>query len=142
MSAVRALIRLMLVFAALGLCAGAVVAPSAGAAGLLPAVADCNLNVKLTRHYRVSLLRAALNSIPADVGEYSDCHDIINHQLLLQLGRLPGGGGAGGGGGSFLPVWLIVVLALLVAAGAGFGVLASRNRREGGGEPPDGPSLD
>jgi hypothetical protein len=71
-----------------------------------------------------------LAQMPADIKQYTSCPDIINHQLLAQLGKLPNSGGSGSGGGSFLPVWLIVVLVLLVAGGGAFGVLASR--RSGG----------
>jgi len=91
-------------------------------------VADCYANARLTHHYSIAQLRTGLNTIPADVAEYSDCHDVIQHQLLLQLGDLRGGSGAGQGGGSFLPVWLIVVLALLLAGAGAFGVMALRNR--------------
>lgn len=104
--------------------------PQVRAAGLSPVVADCNAHAALTRHYSIAQLRAALSSIPADVAEYSNCHDVIQHQLLSQLGELPGGNGSGGGGGSFLPTWLIVVLAVLAAGAAGFGALAVRDRRK------------
>jgi hypothetical protein len=113
-----------------------VAATSAAAAGLSPVVADCNAHGRLTRQYSVTQLRSALATIPADIAEYTDCHDVIQHQLLAQLGELPGNGGSGHGGGSFLPTWLIVVLAVLVAAAGGFGVLALRNRRGGGGDTP------
>jgi hypothetical protein len=112
-----------------------VAASSASAAGLSPVVADCNAHGRLTRHYTVTQLRSALATIPADIAEYTDCHDVIQHQLLVQLGKLPGNGGSGQGGGSFLPTWLIVVLAILVVAAGGFGVLALRNRRGGGADP-------
>lgn len=118
--------------AALGLGAAALAPPSAGAAGLAPAVADCYQNGRLTHHYSVSALRSALGSLPADIAEYSNCHDIIQHQLLLQLGELHPGGGVGSGGGPFLPVWLIAVLAALLATAGGFGAAAIRNRRRGG----------
>ena len=113
-----------------------VAARTAAAAGLSPVVADCNAHGRLTRHYSVTQLRSALASIPADIAEYTDCHDVIQHQLLVQLGDLPGSGGSGQGGGSFLPTWLIVVLAVLIAGAGGFGVLELRNRRGGGGDPP------
>jgi hypothetical protein len=122
---------LLATLAALGLGGPVILAPPAAAAGLPPAVTDCDLHARLTRHYTVAELRAALNGIPAEISEYSNCHDLIQHQLLVQLGKLPpGDGGAGGGGGSFLPTWLIVVLAVLLLAGAGFGGLALRQRRE------------
>ena len=113
------------------LCALCIAAPgplggSALAAGVPAADADCNQHGTLTKHYTVQQLKTALATMPADIKEYTNCPDVINNQLLKQLGKLPGSGGSGGGGGSFLPVWLIVVLALLVLGGAGFGALAVR----------------
>jgi hypothetical protein len=104
---------------------------AAGATGLPPAVVDCDLHAQLTRHYSIAQLQHALADLPADVAEYGNCHDVIQRQLLAQLATLHNHTGPGGGGGSFLPTWLIVVLALLVASGAGFGVLALRQRRQG-----------
>ena len=93
---------------------------------------DCDQNASLTRHYSIPELRQALANIPAEISEYGNCHDIIQHQLLVQLGRLRGGSrGSGSGGGSFLPTWLIVVLALIVSAAAGLGLIALRQRRAG-----------
>jgi hypothetical protein len=100
----------------------------AAAAGLSAPVADCYHHGGLTRSYSAAELQKALASIPADVNEYSNCHDVLQHALLAKLGKLDGVGGSGGGG-SFLPVWLLVVLGVLVVGGAGFGVLAVRNRR-------------
>jgi hypothetical protein len=107
--------------------AGAVAAP-ASAAGLSPAVADCNAHATLTGSYTVSQLRSAVGSMPADVAEYTNCHDVIEHQLLAQLGRL-GGRGPGSGGGSFLPTPLIIILIFLGLLGAAFIGLALRQRR-------------
>jgi hypothetical protein len=121
----------LLVALVCALCAAAV-GPLAGlarAAGVPAADADCNKNGTLTKHYSVQQLRTALATMPADIKEYTNCPDVINNQLLRQLGKLPGSGGSGGGGGSFLPVWLLVVLALLVLGGAGFGVMAVRRSR-------------
>jgi hypothetical protein len=108
------------------LCVCAAVAAPATGAGLSGPVSDCNAHGTLTRHYTTQQLQKALATMPADIKEYTSCPDVINHQLLVQLGKLPSSGGLGGGGGSFLPVWLIVVLALLVAGGAAFGVVAMR----------------
>jgi hypothetical protein len=105
-------------------------APAASwAAGLAPAVADCNTHAALTRHYSVQELRKALATMPADIKEYTNCPDVIQRALLAQLGGLHGHGGSGQGGGSFLPTPLIVVLALLLVAGAGFALYAWRHRR-------------
>jgi hypothetical protein len=99
---------------------------SAGAAGVPAADADCQAHGTLTKRYTVQQLKTAQAAMPADIKEYTNCPDVINHQLLVQLGKLSGSGGSGGGGGSFLPVWLIVVLALLVLGGAGLGLVAMR----------------
>ena len=117
---------LLVLACALGVAAAGPLEGSASAAGVPAADADCNKNGALTKHYTVKQLQTALATMPADIKEYTNCPDVINNQLLRQLGRLPGSGGSGGGGGSFLPVWLIVVLALLVLGGAGFGALALR----------------
>jgi hypothetical protein len=103
---------------------------SASAAGLAPAVADCNRNTRLTHHYTPQQLQQALTTMPADIKEYSDCYNIIQHQLLIELGKVHGPSGSGSGGGSFLPTWLIVVLAVLLIGGAGFGAVALRRRGE------------
>jgi hypothetical protein len=95
-------------------------------------VADCNAHGQLLHHYTVQELQTALATMPADIKQYTSCPDVIDHQLLVQLGKLPGSGGSGSGGGSFLPVWLIVVLVLLVAGGAAFGAVAVRRSKLGG----------
>jgi hypothetical protein len=112
---------------ALAVIAGGPLTGLANAAGLPPADADCQQHGTLTKHYTVKQLQTALATMPADIKEYTGCPNVINNQLLSQLGKLPAGG-SGGGGGSFIPVWLIVVLALLVLGGAGFGALALRGR--------------
>lgn len=128
----RTLLKAALVVCALAAVAAGPAAPSASAAGLPPADADCNANARLTHHYTPSQLQTALNQMPADMKEYSDCFGVIQRQLLIELGRLHPKAGDAGGGGSFLPVWLIVVLGLLILGAGGFGLLALRNRRRGG----------
>jgi hypothetical protein len=104
---------------------------TAAAAGLSPPVADCQLHGQLTRTYTAAELRQALQTIPADVAEYSNCQNVIKAALLAMVGSLSGGGGGGGGGGSFLPVWVIAVLAVLALTAAGSAGIAMRNRRRG-----------
>jgi hypothetical protein len=103
---------------------------AASAAGLSAPVSDCNTHARLTHQYTVAQLRNALAAMPADVKEYTNCGDVIQRQLLAQLGELRGHGssGTGSGGGSFLPTPVIVVLALLVLGGAGFAAYAWRRR--------------
>jgi hypothetical protein len=103
---------------------------AASAAGLSAPVVDCNTHARLTHRYTVAQLRNALATMPADIKEYSDCGDVIQRQLLAQLGGLHGNGGSGtgSGGGSFLPTPVIVVLALVLLGGAGFAAYAWRRR--------------
>ncbi len=109
------------------LCAvGCLAAGSATAAGLSAPVADCDTHGQLTRSYSAAQLRSALATMPADVNEYTNCHDVIQRALLAKLGKLGDAGGSGGG--SFLPTWLLVVLILLVLGGAALGAVALRNR--------------
>lgn len=117
---------LALLLVSLGL--GCWLAGTGAAAGLSPPVADCNAHGQLTHSYSAAELRGALATMPADVNEYTNCHDVIQRALLAKLGKLGGSGGSGGGG-SFLPTWLLVVLVLLVLAGAGLGAVALRNRQ-------------
>jgi hypothetical protein len=69
--------------------------------------------------------------MPADVKEYTDCYDVVQRQLLAQIGGGHGGGAGGSGsGGSFLPTPLLVVLILLGLGAVSFGVVAIRRRRQ------------
>jgi hypothetical protein len=126
--------KLLLVIAsvcALGTVAAATLPATAAAAGLSPPVADCQLHGHLTRTYTAAELRQALQTMPADVAEYSNCENVIKAALLAMVGGLSGGGSGGGGGGSFLPAWVIAVLAVLALTAAGSAAVAMRNRRRG-----------
>jgi hypothetical protein len=126
----RKTMSLLTVLCALGSVSLTVFVPPASAAGLSPAVEDCNAHGSLTRHYTIAELRTAIATIPVDVKEYTNCGDVLQQALLAKIHSLhPDGNGSGGG--SFLPTWLIVVLALLVVGGAGFGVYAWRQRASG-----------
>jgi hypothetical protein len=107
--------------------AGLAAAPASGA-GLSPPVADCNAHGALTQTYTAPQLRSALATMPADIAEYTDCHDVIENQLLALLGQAHGGG-PGAGGGSFLPTGVVAVLILLGLAGSAYAGLAVRQRR-------------
>jgi hypothetical protein len=93
---------------------------------------DCQSHAKLTRHYTAAQLRDALATMPTDEAEYTDCHDVIQRQLLAQIGGTgpTNGPGNGGSSGSFLPPWLIVVLVLLALGAAATGAVAVRKRRD------------
>jgi hypothetical protein len=63
---------------------------------------------RLTGSYTSSQIRDALNNIPDDIDQYSDCRDVLRRALLNQAGSSggnggstggPGGGGIGGSGG-------------------------------------------
>src|SRR5947209_3366221 len=120
-------------------CALSAGAPAAAlaASGLTAAqaITDCNSHGRLTTHYSAAVLRQALAQMPADVREYTDCYDVIQRQLLGQLGAAGGAGGAAStsksSGGSSFPVWLIVVIVLLLLAAITLGAMAVRRRSPG-----------
>jgi len=129
----------MLLAAVMLACGGLAAAPAADASIGSLAIADCQAHSRLTARYSVAELQSALDVMPATVKEYSDCYDVIYHQLIAQLGSrssasaLPSGGS--GGGGSFLPTPVIVVLAVLIAAAGALGALALRRRSMDGDAP-------
>jgi hypothetical protein len=55
---------------------------------------------RLTGDYTSKQIRDALNNIPDDIDQYSDCRDVLRRALLNDAGNSGnGGGGTGGGGG-------------------------------------------
>ena len=82
----------------------ALAAVGAGAAPALAApnavLSDCNTNGALTHHYSRADLQAALNVMPADVKEYTNCYDVISRALLASAGGTSHGRGASGTGGA------------------------------------------
>jgi hypothetical protein len=94
-------------------------------------VVDCNAHGSLTHAYTPDQLRTALDTMPADVKEYTDCYDLIQRTLLAELGSSKSAGAAGptGSGGSLLPTPVLVVIAVLAAAAVGLAALALRRRR-------------
>jgi ABC-type phosphate transport system substrate-binding protein len=101
--------------------------PARAAAGSA-ALADCNAHNTLTHSYSTAALQNALATMPADMKEYTNCYDVIQHALL---GGGPGSnnGTGSGSGGSFLPTPVLVVLVLLALGGATFGAVTVRRRR-------------
>jgi hypothetical protein len=98
-------------------------------AGLSGAVADCNANTRLTQTYTPSQLRTALNTMPAEIKEYTNCYDVIQRALLADIGQIKAdSGGSGGGGSSFLPTPLLIVLGVLLVGAGVFAVIARRRR--------------
>jgi hypothetical protein len=55
---------------------------------------------RLTGNYSSREIRDALNNIPDDIDQYSDCRDVLRAALLNQAGNSGGGGGGTGGGGT------------------------------------------
>lgn len=108
--------------------------PGAAAAGSLPpAVVDCNAHSKLTRHYSAGELRIALARMPPSITEYTVCYDVIERQLLSEIGAQKlSGGASGGSGGSFLPAPVLAAVIVLALGAASLGVLALRRRRAPG----------
>lgn len=72
--------------------------PGAAAASPRQVIADCADDGTLSRHYSQRDLAGALNSLPADLDEYSDCRGVIedalagsalgSHRRRSELGRL------------------------------------------------------
>ncbi len=126
----RRLTRTTVVAAVLGL---ALLCASPALSAQDPVIADCIANQQVTGNYTVAQLRHALNTLPPTTKEYTNCYDAINRALQAKLGTGHGNGASDSSGGSFLPTWLVIVLILLVLAAAVYGVLAYRQRSEGGG---------
>jgi hypothetical protein len=53
---------------------------------------------RLTGDYTSKQIRDALNNIPDDIDQYSDCRDVLRGALLNDAGNSGNGGGGGGGG--------------------------------------------
>ena len=113
--------------AALAVLAIGLLTAAPASAGLSKAVADCNTHTRLTQTYTAAQLRTALNTMPADVKEYTNCYDVIQRALLADIGGIKADGGdSGGGGSSFLPTPLLIVLGVLIVAAGVFAVIARR----------------
>jgi hypothetical protein len=89
----------------LALLATLLLVPAARAADSEQIWQDCKDSV-LQGHYTTAELRKADSSMPSDVSEYTDCHDVISRAIAAKTsssgskGGGSGGGGGGGGGGS------------------------------------------
>lgn len=105
-------------------------APSLGA--LSPVLQQCNSG-RLTSHFTVAQLDKALQTMPPDLSQYTDCPDIIRRALDVQLAKSHANRSASSGssGSSVVPAWLIVVLVIVALGGAG-ATVAARRRRGGG----------
>jgi hypothetical protein len=124
------MLRRTLTLLALGVSTLAVVPPAVAASS---AVTDCSSHGRLTQHYTVGQLRTALDTMPADVQEYTNCYTVIHDQILAQIpGRHAGVADSSGGGSSFLSTPLLVVLIVLLVGGGALAGLAIQRR----GDPP------
>jgi hypothetical protein len=95
--------RHLLVLAALALVLVAL--PGEAFASPLQVIKDCNQDGQLNRKYSNSELRKALDNLPSDIDEYSDCREVISAAITGGSDKGgnrggPGGDGGGGGGGS------------------------------------------
>jgi hypothetical protein len=114
---------------ALATCVTLGYAGAAAAAGLPPAVVDCQAHSTLTHHYSPTELRVALSLMPPDITQYTDCYNVIERQLLTQIGALKlSGHVSGDSGGSFLPVPVLVAIVALGLGAATLGIVALRRR--------------
>jgi hypothetical protein len=117
------------VIAAVAVLAVGLLAAAPAPAALSGAVADCNAHTRLTQTYTAAELRTALNTMPADVKEYTDCYDVIQRALLADIGGIKAdASGSGDGGSSFLPTPLLIMLGVLVVGAGVFAVIAYRRR--------------
>jgi len=87
--------RLLIALLAVCACLGALV-PVALADGD-DVLRDCNDNGTLDKDYSQGDLRDAIENIPTDLDEYTDCRDVIR-RAQLGLGGSSGGSGSGQGG--------------------------------------------
>jgi hypothetical protein len=70
------------------------------AASPLQVIKDCNQDGQLNRKYSNSELRKALDNLPSDIDEYSDCRDVISAAITGGSDKGDRGGAGGGGGGN------------------------------------------
>jgi len=65
----------------------------------LQVIKDCNQDGELNGHYSNEELRKALDNLPSDIDEYSDCRDVIGAAITGGSAKGAGGGGSGSGAG-------------------------------------------
>jgi hypothetical protein len=108
----------------------ATAATGSAAAATSPAVTDCNSHGSLTQHYSITELKTALATMPADVEEYTNCYDVIQRQLLAQVGGTHTADvkSPSSSGGSFLPTPVLVILAVVVLGGGALAGVALQRR--------------
>jgi cell division protein FtsW (lipid II flippase) len=100
-----------------------------------PVIADCNSHGALTKHYSVAQLHTALATMSPDVQEYTDCYNVIQSQLQVQVAGHTGdsSNGSGSGGGGLSTTLVIVLVVLIVGGGAVAGLALQRRGGASGG---------
>jgi hypothetical protein len=73
--------------------------PGAAYGSPLQVIKDCNEDGELNGHYSNEELRKALDNLPSDIDEYSDCRDVIGAAITGGSAKGAGGGGSGSGAG-------------------------------------------
>jgi hypothetical protein len=76
---------------------GCLLLPAAAWASGDAVIKDCTDDGVIQGHYSQQDYKNALNNLPTDVDEYTDCRDVIKR---AQTGGAGGAGGASGGGGT------------------------------------------
>jgi hypothetical protein len=86
----------------------------------------------LTTSYSVSQLRAALESMPADEKEYTNCYSEIQRALLAKLpaSRHQSGKSDSTDSGSFFSTPVIIAIVVIALGGASAGGVALRRRSQ------------
>ena len=82
--------------------------PAPAGATPFQVIKDCNEDGQLDRKYSNEELTKALDNLPSDIDEYSDCRDVISAAITggsdRGENRGAGSGGDGSGGGSAAPI--------------------------------------
>src|ERR1700746_2635930 len=101
-------------------CAVAAIGPNPALAGSPPAIADCSAHGRLTQQYSVTQLHTALSEMPADVQEYTNCYEVIQHALLAQIGsnKTVASPSTSSSGGSSISTPVVVAIVVLALGGA------------------------
>jgi hypothetical protein len=80
---------------------GCLLLPAAAWASGTAVIKDCTDDGVIQGHYSQQDYKDALNNLPTDVDEYTNCRDVIKR---AQLGATGGGGGGGGTPSGGVPV--------------------------------------
>jgi hypothetical protein len=82
--------------------------PAPAGATPFQVIKDCNEDGQLDRKYSNEELTKALDNLPSDIDEYSDCREVISAAITggsdRGENRGAGSGGDGSGGGSAVPI--------------------------------------